>query len=350
MAYKISFCTVCMNRLDHLKQTLPQNIEDNKKYGNVEFVVLNYNSQDEIDQWMFSTMSEYLESGILKYYKTTAPKCFLMSHSKNAVTKLATGDIVCNVDADNFIGRGFAAYINKAYQRNQNIYIAVEKGKTQKDCYGRICMLKSDFITLKGYDENMTGYGFEDFDLRNRLELLGREVHYLSHSKFLKALTHDDNTRLKSESNANQIEKIYLRHINHAVTELLYLYRDGGFYKGKIITNRLYNSESIENLFIQNRTFDYEYRLDEDVWETGRWQEENGAITLVREGKSNGKIQNSPNVSDLGFYQMIEDSQIKSLIMFFSQINNRIRMKKNQLEKKIVVNETSFGETILGEI
>ena len=48
--YKISFCTNCMGRTDDLKQTYLQNIEDNKEYPNVEFVLLNYNSKDDIDQ------------------------------------------------------------------------------------------------------------------------------------------------------------------------------------------------------------------------------------------------------------------------------------------------------------
>ncbi|WP_158563357.1 hypothetical protein [Chitinophaga silvatica] len=45
---KISFCTVCMGRLHHLRQTLLQNIADNTTYDNLEFVILDCNSEDGI--------------------------------------------------------------------------------------------------------------------------------------------------------------------------------------------------------------------------------------------------------------------------------------------------------------
>ena len=44
--HKISICTTCMNRLDDLKQTLPQNILDNADYTRTEFVLIDYNSSD----------------------------------------------------------------------------------------------------------------------------------------------------------------------------------------------------------------------------------------------------------------------------------------------------------------
>ncbi len=51
---KISFCTTSMNRLKHLQETLIQNLENNLNTPDleVEFVVLNYNSQDDMHEWM----------------------------------------------------------------------------------------------------------------------------------------------------------------------------------------------------------------------------------------------------------------------------------------------------------
>lgn len=46
--YSISFCTVCMNRTLHLKETLIKNIRDNSAYPNLEYVLLNYGSKDEM--------------------------------------------------------------------------------------------------------------------------------------------------------------------------------------------------------------------------------------------------------------------------------------------------------------
>ena len=57
----------------HLRETLPANINDNRDFPNIEFVVLNYNSKDDIDNWILNNMQEHMHSGRLKYYKTAEP-------------------------------------------------------------------------------------------------------------------------------------------------------------------------------------------------------------------------------------------------------------------------------------
>ena len=49
---QISFCITCMNRLKHLQETLEKNILDNFLVDEVEFVVLDYNSQDGLEEWI----------------------------------------------------------------------------------------------------------------------------------------------------------------------------------------------------------------------------------------------------------------------------------------------------------
>jgi len=100
--YAISFCTTCMGRLYNLKETLPQNIEDNKAYPNLEFVILDYNSKDNLWEWMSRNMMDHILSGRVSYYRTTEPKYFSMSHSRNIAYKVAKGEIVNNLDADNY--------------------------------------------------------------------------------------------------------------------------------------------------------------------------------------------------------------------------------------------------------
>src|SRR5688572_14300277 len=100
MNQRISFCTVCMNRMHHLMLTLPKNIQTNRHYGNLEFIVMDYNSADGLSAWIKNEMSEYLAQGLLVYYQYDEARFFDRSHSRNMMFKLATGDIVCNVDAD----------------------------------------------------------------------------------------------------------------------------------------------------------------------------------------------------------------------------------------------------------
>ena len=62
-----------MNRLSHLKETLFENIEKNISYKNVEFILLDYNSTDGLEDWIKSNFKEYINKGILSYYKTSEP-------------------------------------------------------------------------------------------------------------------------------------------------------------------------------------------------------------------------------------------------------------------------------------
>src|SRR5690242_208595 len=94
--YKISFCIVCMNRLYQLVKTLPENIKDNENYDNLEFIILDYNSEDGMEQWMRENMSDYILKGRVIYYRTPDPKSWSPSHSKNLAFKLANGHILCN--------------------------------------------------------------------------------------------------------------------------------------------------------------------------------------------------------------------------------------------------------------
>lgn len=171
--YKVSICTTCMDRLDHLKQTYIQNIEDNLDYPNIEFVLLNYGSKvDDVDTWVKESLSSYIDKGIVNYYKTTEPKHYSMTHSRNIAFKLAAGDIVNNVDADHFTNKGFVTHINLlANQVRHPIFV-----KSHQKNRGRLGLFKKDFLYLGGYDEQIRDYGFDDKDLVHRAVATGFKI------------------------------------------------------------------------------------------------------------------------------------------------------------------------------
>ena len=182
--YKISFCTTCMDRLYNLKETLPKNIKDNREYPYLEFVVLDYNSQDGLGQWMKDNMMEYIKSGRLSYYRTEEPKYFSMAHSRNIAFKVATGEIVNNLDADNYTidasGKQpidpLPFYLNRmANERPRKTIFA--KGK--KGMHGRVGFFKDEFIEeLGGYDEGLLGYGHDDHDIVQRAWALNYSMYW----------------------------------------------------------------------------------------------------------------------------------------------------------------------------
>jgi len=181
--YKISLCTTVMDRLKDLEQTLPQNIKDNSDYSNVEFVILDYNSKrDDVGRWIKSEMMNYIDEGRLVYYRTEEPEYYSMPHSRNVAFKIATGDIVNNVDADNFTNKEFAGYINKmANQFLDCKSVFFKKGSL----YGRLGFFKNEFINiLGGYNEDLRGYGHDDRDLLNRSLGLGFKAMFFGNNFF----------------------------------------------------------------------------------------------------------------------------------------------------------------------
>jgi len=191
MVAKVSFCTTCMNRLVHLRKTLPRNIADNADYPDLEFVLVDFNSTDGLVDWVASEMMEHIRSGKLVYYRNDYFQYFHMSRCKNIAHCLATGDILCNMDADNYAGEGFAWHVYELLQE-QDEPCVIEGGNDQAS--GKIVCYKKDFELLGGYDESFNGWGYEDNDFIARAKRLGYKIerfsrgytHFLKHSPELR--------------------------------------------------------------------------------------------------------------------------------------------------------------------
>jgi hypothetical protein len=170
---KITICTTCMNRTYDLKSTYIKNLEICKKYPNIDCVLLNYNSKDDLDDFVQNELQSYIDSGLLNYYKTTEPEFYEMGHSRNIAFKLGNGDIVNNIDADNYLQDYYIKIINLLAQNNNDNTIFV-KGKRMM--HGVLGIYKSKFLELGGYDEDLSGYGYDDHDLVNRFMALGGKM------------------------------------------------------------------------------------------------------------------------------------------------------------------------------
>jgi len=228
---KISICTVCMNRLSYLSQTLPVNIAENMDFPNLEFVVLNYNSKDDMDDWIKINMGRHIESGLLKYYKTNEPEYFSLAHSKNMATKLATGDIICNLDADNYGGLDYIKWVAGCFAAHgpDIIITTIRKDAIPyRDQGGKLCFSKKLFNAVNGYDESLIGYGMDDVDLANRIENAGCKRLFIEEEKFLQYIGHSDQERVVNYQYPNNLKSIYVC-ISESFDDrqkVLYLFKD----------------------------------------------------------------------------------------------------------------------------
>lgn len=176
---KLSFCTTCMNRLFHLKETYIKNIENAKScFPNVEFILLDYGSDDGLEDWVKNNLQKYIESGILTFYQTKEPIYWVAAHAKNIAHKMANGDILLNLDCDILIPPRFAEYIISAFEaaehQNKEIIVSFdsEDAHGNSGCAGMIGALKNHFYSVNGYDENIhLGWGYDDMNYQFRCRM-----------------------------------------------------------------------------------------------------------------------------------------------------------------------------------
>lgn len=169
---KISFCTSCMNRLHQLAQTLPANLEPLLEDGRAELVVLNYNSQDGLDEWMKRYQS-YIDSGVIRYGHETKARYFHASKAKNLAHYLATGEFLVNLDADNFIENSIPE-MRRYWREDPWAVLWLWPGSDYSDgTFGRIGLNRAVFVKCGGYDEEFLPIAVQDRDLLSRLAELG---------------------------------------------------------------------------------------------------------------------------------------------------------------------------------
>ena len=193
----IVFCITCKNRTAHLRLTLPQNLKDNPAS---KFVVLNYNSQDDLLDYLFSEHAAEIESGRLAVYSYVGAPVFRMAHAKNMAHRLGIlegGDVLVNLDADNFTGHGFETFIEQNAGPRRFFWARMIKGEMPRGISGRIAVTKQAFLRSGGYDEaKFNEWGSDDKDLNIRLRDL--DYHAVEIPPFyLRGVPHNDKIRFK---------------------------------------------------------------------------------------------------------------------------------------------------------
>jgi hypothetical protein len=204
----IAFCTTCKGREQHLKQTLPRNLADNENFADCKFIVLDYGSTGELAIWLQREHRADIANGRLVYYRYPHPDRFYMAHAKNMAHRcgiLEGDDILVNLDADNFTGKGFAAYIAQQF-RETNIFLWAKMvkdgpGRLSRGISGRIAVSVRQFLLTGGYDERFETWGPDDkdFNLRlGRFGFLGIEIQ----NRFLGSVLHTEKMRFREYPHA----------------------------------------------------------------------------------------------------------------------------------------------------
>lgn len=172
---KLSFCITCKNRFHQISKTLPYNLRDNKDNQNdIEFVLLDFKSTDGLEDWIVDNFKEELKSGYLRYILSDELPNWHTSVAKNIAHKHASGDILVNLDADNYTGRSGGMFIIKQFEKHgDSLLLHQFSGEYGDGSCGRIGVLKYHFDKIGGYDESLFAVGADDIDLIGRLAMYG---------------------------------------------------------------------------------------------------------------------------------------------------------------------------------
>jgi hypothetical protein len=167
--------------------------------------VVDYNSGDDMSERIWEDFQAEMDSGKLLYVRYWGDHPFRMAHAKNMAHRAGIaigGDILVNLDADNFTGPDFDEYIAQQMEETDTFsYAEMIKGVLPKGISGRIACTKDQFLLVGGYDEKYETYSPDDKDFKARLIRLGFQPKAIDPS-FLNAIRHNDKMRFKEYPHA----------------------------------------------------------------------------------------------------------------------------------------------------
>lgn len=172
---KVSFCISHKNRFDQLSQTLETNLKDNLDNRDiVEFILMDFNDDDKVKNWVLDNFSSYLSDGYLKYFHSPDMPKFHMSAAKNACHQMGEGAILVSLDCDNYTGPNGAQFVLDNFTSHKQNIVLWQFSKVKRDgSHGRISVTRDIFDKLGGYDESFHEMGYQDDDFMKRAMAMG---------------------------------------------------------------------------------------------------------------------------------------------------------------------------------
>jgi predicted glycosyltransferase involved in capsule biosynthesis len=170
---KLSFCIHVKNRLYQLKETLKKNLDDNRgSQKDIEFILMDMNSSDFMSEWVISNFAKDIESGYLNLYRVLDFPFWHASIAKNTSHYYGEGDILVNLDCDNFTGKDGGKLLIDSFEKNDIVaFHQFCESDWLDGSYGRISFKREVFHELGGYDESFHNMGYQDTDIIERVRL-----------------------------------------------------------------------------------------------------------------------------------------------------------------------------------
>lgn len=187
---KLSFCITCKNRFHQISRTLPVNLQDNQAQSDeIEFVLVDFESNDGLQEWVAANFAKELASGYLKYFFTDALPAWHASTAKNTAHYFATGTILTNLDCDNYTGVNGGLFVLRQFETfGDNLLLHQYSGDIMDGSFGRISTRREHFHHVGGYDQRFFPMSYQDIDLMERLKAYGVVYQQVSDRAYCRAI------------------------------------------------------------------------------------------------------------------------------------------------------------------
>lgn len=240
--YKISICFPIKDWLFAFSEVLEHNLEMFSQYEALEFVILDYGSSDGLLEWVFDNYQQFIQGGYIKYFRYEADY-FDQSHARNMAFRLASGDIVFSIDADNYIDLDFPRFLNilaNQYTDKNKVFIA-----SKQTIRGRVGFFRDDVFRLTGgFDEEEDigkSYCAADRDIVRRASRRDDVIFMWIGNKYFEKIMHKG--RMRSYPVGNRSRQKYMKRKNNGRT-IVNQYASGRIEAGKGTVKKM-NGEQI---------------------------------------------------------------------------------------------------------
>ena len=128
-----------------------------------------FGSDDDTLAWSMCHCRAAIDAGLLVVHHAPDMPYWHASIAKNTAHMLASEDmeILVNVDGDNLVGPNFPFDVSEKMKQQGKSLLQYEDG--DGTC-GRLVYYRSDFVEVRGYDEDAFPMGAQDIDLLDRLK------------------------------------------------------------------------------------------------------------------------------------------------------------------------------------
>lgn len=185
---KVSFITTCKGRQKHLAEVLPLWLAEKPD----EIIVVDVNCPDGTADWLSGNQ---FPVKVVKF----PIEGFHLSKARNLGARAARNSILCFIDADIRVNKGFVNWIKEHLTENSYALRARKNAYEGIHEQGTVVCKASDFQLIGGYDEVIDSYGGEDHDLYEKLGRSGLRPVYFP-QRFIESIPHDDELRMQFHS------------------------------------------------------------------------------------------------------------------------------------------------------